>query len=177
MIQSKRPQPSGKEVFFGDNEIIVSKTDCSGKITYANDIFYKVSGYEEHEVIGMPHSLVRHPAMPRAVFKLLWDTIESGKEIFAYVVNQAKNGDHYWVFAHVTPTFNAQGEIVGYHSNRRSPERKNIPQFETIYQELLKEEQKYSDKRKAVEASTKILIGLLQEHKTTYEELVFQGAY
>jgi PAS domain S-box-containing protein len=80
---------------FPDTEIIVSKTDTKGRLTYVNDVFSDVSGYTEAEVLGDPHSLVRHPDMPRCVFKLLWQTIEAGDEIFAYVNNRAKNGDHY----------------------------------------------------------------------------------
>ncbi len=70
-------------------------------------MFLTIAGYTEREVLGQPHSMIRHPDMPRGVFALLWETIASGSEIFAYVVNLAKNGDHYWVFAHVTPTFPA----------------------------------------------------------------------
>jgi PAS domain S-box-containing protein len=115
-----RPTPTGRERTFDDEEIIVSKTDLSGRITYANDVFLRISGYTEAEVIGQPHSLIRHPDMPRSVFNLLWKTIGAGQEIFAYVVNMAKNGDHYWVLAHVTPTFGPAGDIIGFHSNRRT---------------------------------------------------------
>ncbi|MBV5345526.1 MAG: PAS domain-containing protein, partial [Rhodoferax sp.] len=82
-----------------------------------------ISGYEEFEIIGAPHSILRHPDMPRCVFKLLWDSIKNNEEIFAYVLNKSKNGDHYWVHAHVTPTVNRKNEIIGYHSNRRAPSR------------------------------------------------------
>src|SRR5208282_4348758 len=112
------PQPTGIERFFEEEEIIVSKTDLKGLITYANRVFVQISGYSEEELLGQPHSIIRHPSMPGSVFRLLWETIASGQEIFAYVNNMSKNGDHYWVFAHVTPTFGAAGEIVGYHSNR-----------------------------------------------------------
>jgi hypothetical protein len=69
---------------------------------------------------------VRHPRMPRCVFKLLWETIQSGQDIFAYVCNLARNGDHYWVYAHVTPTFDEKGSIIGYHSNRRAPDPRSL---------------------------------------------------
>src|ERR1017187_6768808 len=85
---------TGKERFFGEEEIFVSKTDLKGHITYANEVFLRVAGYDEEEVLGQPHSMIRHPAMPRCVFKLLWDQIQVGREIFAYVVNRAKTGDH-----------------------------------------------------------------------------------
>src|SRR5579871_2355063 len=107
--------PTNHEVTFGDDEIIVSKTDIKGHIQYANEVFLRISGYSENEVLGEPHNVIRHPDMPRCIFKLLWDTISSGHEIFAYVKNLCKDGSYYWVLAHVTPTFNNYGEIIGYH--------------------------------------------------------------
>ena len=111
--------PTGVARPFEEEEIIVSKTDLKGRITYANDVFVRISQYPLRELMGAPHSLIRHPNMPRCVFKLLWDTIEAKKEIFAYVLNLAKSGDHYWVFAHVTPSFDGNNNIIGYHSSRR----------------------------------------------------------
>jgi PAS domain S-box-containing protein len=67
-----RPTPTGHERFFATDDVIVSKTDLTGKITYANDVFLKIAGYEEHEVLWQPHSIIRHPDMPRAVFKYMW---------------------------------------------------------------------------------------------------------
>ena len=126
-------RPTEVERTFKENEIIVSKTDLKGIITYANRTFLEVAMYSEEEVLGQPHSMIRHPDMPRCVFKFLWDTIASGKEIFAYVKNMAKNGDHYWVFAHVTPTFDSEGKIIGYHSNRRCPERNQVRIFDDLF--------------------------------------------
>ena len=113
--------PSGRETFFPASELIVSKTDLKGRLTYANGLFCQIAGYRESELIGQPHSMIRHPDMPRSVFRLLWDTIEDRREIFAFVKNMASSGDHYWVFAHVTPSFDAAGAMIGYHSNRRAP--------------------------------------------------------
>ena len=103
-------KPTGVECPFDQEELIVSKTDLKGHITYANDVFVRLSKFPREQVIGAPHSLIRHPDMPRSIFKLLWDTIQAKKEIFAYVVNMARDGDHYWVFAHVTPTFDAAAQ-------------------------------------------------------------------
>ena len=114
-------KPTGVEFPFGEEELIVTKTKLKGHITYANDVFLRLSKYSPKEVIGAPHSLIRHPDMPRCIFKLLWDTIQAKKEIFAYVVNLASDGDHHWVFAHVTPTLDAQQNVVGFRSNRRKP--------------------------------------------------------
>ena len=149
---------SGVERTFSPDELIVSKTDRTGKITYANDVFLDLAGYEEEEVLGQPHSIIRHPEMPRAVFKLLWDAIEAGEEIFAYVVNRAKNGDHYWVLAHVTPNFDAGGAIIGYHSSRRSPRREAIAKVERLYAAVLAEERRHSDRRQGLEASFRMLV-------------------
>lgn len=165
--------PTGKEVFFDDNELIVSKTDTHGKITYANSVFIDISGYTEDEIIGLPHSMIRHPEMPRAVFKLLWDTISSGRELFAYVQNMCKNGDHYWVYAHVTPTFDARGNIIGYHSNRRTPERRALEEIKTIYAALHEEEKGHADPRKGLDMSYSLLLNLLEEQKKPYEEFIW----
>jgi len=164
--------PTGVERFFDDDELIVSKTDLTGRITYANHVFCKIAGYTESELIGQQHSIVRHPDMPRAVFKLLWDTIESGKEIFAYVVNMAKNGDHYWVYAHVTPTFDQHGNIISYHSNRRVPDRYCVDEFKKVYSLLLQEEARHSDARKGMEAGVALLLQVLAGTKMDYEEFV-----
>ena len=111
--------PTGRERSFSADELIVSKTDPRGVITYANDVFLRVSGYDLDEVLGRPHNVVRHPEMPRAVFSLLWDALGSGQEIFAYINNLASNGDHYWLLAHVTPSQGPEDRVVGYHSGRR----------------------------------------------------------
>src|SRR5689334_2578922 len=102
-MRATRTRPTGVERTFGADEIIVTKTDPRGVITYANEVFLRVSALTEAEAAGQPHSIIRHPDMPRAVFKLLWDTLGERQEIFAYVKNLAADGAHYWVFAHVTP--------------------------------------------------------------------------
>lgn len=165
---------TGIERTFGEEEVIVSKTDTKGRITYANDVFLRVAGYEESEVLGQPHSIIRHPDMPRAVFKLLWDTIGSGREIFAYVINRAKCGDHYWVFAHVTPTFDASGAIIGYHSNRRTPDRKAVQTVQDIYKELLAIEARHgADWRAGMDAAVAHLVMTLDQVGMPYDEFVF----
>jgi len=165
--------PTGVERRFGEDEIIVSKTDLKGRLTYANQVFLRVAGYTENEILGQPHNIIRHPDMPRCVFKLLWDTIEAQREIFAYVLNMAKNGDHYWVFAHVTPTFDPQGKVTGYHSNRRLPDLKSVEVVKGLYHALLQEEQKHSNKQQGMEASTALLEKALKEKGLEYEEFVF----
>jgi len=163
---------TGVERSFGKDDIIVSKTDLKGKITYANDTFLEIADYTESEVMGAPHSLIRHPEMPRAVFKLLWDTVQTGKEIFAYVVNRTKGGDHYWVLAHVTPDFDASGNVSGYHSNRRVPEESALAKVKPLYEQLRAEERHHSDPKTGLEASTKILTDLLEENGVPYDQFI-----
>lgn len=170
---SRHTQPSGIERHFGDDEIIVSKTDPRGIITYTNDVFQRVSGYSEHELIGAPHSLIRHPDMPRSVFRLLWDVIGARQEIFAYVLNLCRNGDHYWVLAHVTPSFGPDGQLVGYHSNRRRPSRNAIAAIQPVYAALLAEERRHERKADAIAAASTVLTRHLTEARTTYEAFVW----
>ncbi|MGE5545485.1 MAG: PAS domain-containing protein [Solirubrobacterales bacterium] len=164
---------SGVERTFGADEIIVSKTDTKGRIIYANEVFLRLAGYSEREILNQPHSIIRHPAMPRCVFKLLWDTIEAGKECFAYVLNRSKNGDHYWVLAHVTPTFDAKGQIVSYHSNRRVPRREAVAKAEGLYRELLAIEQGHEDRKTGMLAAFQAMVDKLQASGVPYDEFVF----
>ncbi len=168
-----RPHLTGVERAFGEDEIIVSKTDVKGRITYANQVFLRVAQYTEEEVLGKAHNIIRHPAMPRCVFKYLWDTIAAGQEIFAYVLNRAKSGDHYWVFAHVTPTFDEHNHIISYHSNRRLPDRRAVSRVADIYALLLKEEQKHDNPREQWNASLPIFVDFLKKQNMAYEEFVF----
>ena len=165
---------TGVERTFPDNEIIVSKTDLTGKILYANKVFLDIASYNETEVLGQPHSMIRHPDMPRCVFKLLWDTIQSGREIFAYVVNRAKNGDHYWVLAHVTPSLGADGSVVGYHSNRRVPSKEILDTtIKPLYAQLCEKEASFENRKDGLAASTEMLQGILKDKGVDYEKWVF----
>lgn len=169
-----RPQitPTGREQYFDEDEIIVSKTDLKGVITYANQVFVRVSGFSERELLGQPHNLIRHPDMPRCVFKLLWDTVQDGHEIFAYVDNLCKNGDHYWVLAHVTPSFDELGEIAGYHSSRRVPERDAVKKLSEVYSLLKAKEDSYTDRRDGIRAATELLVRHLGGLGLQYDEFV-----
>ena len=164
---------TGVERFFEPDEVIVSKTDLKGRITYANRVFQRVAGYGEEELLGQPHSIVRHPDMPRCVFKLLWDTLGAGQEIFAYVINRARNGDHYWVLAHVTPSYDESGRVVGYHSSRRVPERSAIDKVVPLYRTLLEIEDKHADRKQGMEAAFAAVVALLNEKGIGYDEFVF----
>lgn len=158
---------ANQELFFDEDQFIVSKTDLGGRITYGNSLFIRISGYDEEQLIGAPHNILRHPDMPAVVFKLLWDTIKNGHEIFAYVKNKTKNGDFYWVFAHVTPSFDRNRKISNFHSVRRKPQKKALEIIEPIYKQLLNLE-----KQSGISASENALNQLLKEKGLTYEEFI-----
>lgn len=171
MAQENRSM-TGRERSFADDELIVSKTDKTGRLTYVNDVFMTVSGYAESEVIGQPHSIVRHPDTPRCLFKLMWDNLTKGEEIFVYINNRAKNGDHYWVFAHVTPDRGPTGDIVGYHSNRRVARREVIEKLQPLYQRLLDVEKNSPDTKKGLEASSHLFNELMIAEGKHYDEFI-----
>jgi PAS domain S-box-containing protein len=166
-------RPTGRECPYDETELIVSKTDLKGRITYANDVFLRLAKYPKSEVIGAPHSLIRHPEMPRCVFKLLWDTIQVKKELFAYIVNMARDGDHYWVFAHVTPTLDANRNVIGFHSNRRKPDPAQIEKIKPLYTNLLAEENRHDSRKDGMLRGYDTLIDLLKEKGVAYDEFVF----
>ena len=162
----------GKEVFFDRNDLIVSKTDLKGRITYANHTFLEIAGYQEGEVLGQPHNLIRHENMPRGVFELFWSTIADGNEIFAYVVNSTRDGDHYWVIAHVTPSYQ-NGQISGYHSTRRVPNSAVIRDvIEPLYDELNDIEASSSSRKEGIQNSVGRLTDILSEKGKSYDEFI-----
>lgn len=163
----QRPTPTQIEKSLNENDFIVSKTDRHGKIIYGNKIFIKISGYSEQELLGTPHSILRHPDMPKIVFKLLWERIEAKQEIFAYVKNLTKDGSFYWVFANVTATLDSNGAIRDYHSVRRKPNPKAIETIEPIYKLLLD-----AEKNDGMEASRKLLEQFLTDKGVSYDELI-----
>lgn len=164
----------GKEVFFDSSEIIVSKTDLKGRITYANRTFRDICGYELPELIGQPHSIIRHDDMPRAVFQLLWERLGVGDEVFAYVKNKTKCGDYYWVFAHVTPTINLEGKVTGYHSSRRVPDHDLVANvIEPLYEKLLIEERSETNRKEGLVRSSKLLETVISSHGRSYNSFIF----
>jgi len=163
--------PTTVEHSLNRDSFIVSKTDTKGRITYANRTFMHIAGYAEHELLGQQHNIVRHPDMPRAVFHLLWETIQQGKECFAYVKNLCKDGSFYWVFANVTADHDQNHNICGYFSVRRKPRREALAVIEPIYREMLAAEQAAGPKA-AIAAGSRILETRLQEGNSEYEPFI-----
>lgn len=123
---------NGVEQPVRDGESIVSKTDLKGLITYCNPYFMEVSGFEEQELIGSPHNILRHPDMPAAAFADMWTTIKAGQQWTGIVKNRCKNGNHYWVRANVTPLVE-NGQVTGYLSVRTKPLRSEIEVADKLY--------------------------------------------
>lgn len=157
---------NAREIVFEEHELIVSMTDPKGDIIYANDIFCSLAGYSREELIGQPHNIVRHPDMPKTVFKLLWDRALAGESLYAFVKNKAKNGDFYWVKAFITPIIE-NGQITKIASYRRS-----IPLFikeevSKIYAQLL-EYEKYN----SLENSFAFFLDYLEERGISYDRFI-----
>ena len=125
-----------REIAYPDGRLIISRTDLNGVLTHANDAFVELSGYERDEVIGQPHTILRHPDMPKAPFKDLWDTVSAGNKWHGYVKNLCKDGAHYWVYATAVANVRS-GKAVGYTSVRRKPSRKKIEEISALYKEWL----------------------------------------
>lgn len=150
-----------------EDDFIVSKTDLKGRITYTNKIFMNMAGYSEEELLGKPHSIIRHPDMPKAVFRYLWNMIEKKEEVFAFVINKTKDSNAYWVYANVTASLDDSGEIIGYYSVRRKPNPKALDIIIPLYEKMVEVE-----KKSGVDASFKILTDILQEKKVNYDEFI-----
>jgi len=120
------------ETILDDYAFLVSETDSKGIISFANEDFCKVAGYTVEELMGQAHNVVRHPDMPKAAFKSLWDTVQKGETWTGYVKNATKDGGYYWVYATVYPFETCTGS-KGYLSCRRKPSREEIEEHETLY--------------------------------------------
>ncbi|MFT5835465.1 MAG: PAS domain S-box-containing protein [Sulfurimonas sp.] len=123
-----------------EDELIVSRADFSGKITYVNETFADISGYEPNELIGQPHNIIRHPDMPKSIFSDLWQTIENGDVWHGYVKNSRKDGGYYWVYARVS-TVMKDGQAVEYKSVREPVSREKEIEMQDLYDRLKSEEE------------------------------------
>lgn len=127
--------PLNQETLLNEDSFVVSETDAKGRIIFANDEFCKIAEYQIEDLLGRPHNIVRHPDMPKAAFKDLWDTIQKGEVWHGYVKNKTNSGGYYWVFATVYPYTNENGEQC-YISCRRKPSREDVEKYETLYRTM-----------------------------------------
>jgi len=162
------PQPVNEEITLDPKRYIVSKTDPKGIITYGNDYFVQITGYKESELIGKPHNIIRHPDMPRFVFKFMWDRISQNQNIMAIVKNMAKDGRYYWVVTDFEPKVDKlTNKIVSYTAYRKAAPPEAVKTIEPIYKKMLEIEAE-----SGMEGSEKYLRGLLEEKKMTYDEFI-----
>lgn len=170
MTTMTKLQPTGREVPFTEKDgFIVSKTDLKGTITYINRTFMRIADYGPHELIGQPHNIIRHPDMPKAAFRLLWDTLKSGDEWFGFVKNLTSKGDHYWVFANITSDLH-DGKPVGYYSVRRPViHRKSLEEVEALYAQLRQIEASHG-----IDAALTHLNDLLRSQNLSYRQFVLK---
>ena len=163
--------PTQNELVIRENDFIISKTDLKGRLTYCNRVFIEFSGFTEQELLGEQHNIVRHPDMPRGVFKFLWDTLQQEKECFAYVKNMSRDGSFYWVLANVTPNLDANGRPEGYFSARRKPSKNSISTMTEVYRQMLDEERR-AGPRDACAASLALMTNVLNQKGVSYEQFV-----
>ncbi len=162
---SKKPTPIDEEIKLEPKKYIISSTDTKGLITDVNDYFVEISGYSRDELIGKSHNIIRHPDMPKVVFKLMWEQLKAGHDILALVKNLSKDGRYYWIFTTFEPVKNANGEVTGYTAHRKSAPKHTIETIADIYAKVLEVE-----KKDGMEASEKFLNNYLKERG---EEITF----
>lgn len=162
-----RPIPINEEIKLNHKKIIVSKTDKKGNILYVNDYFCEVTGYEPNDVIGLPHNIIRHPDMPRAIFYLMWQRIQNGENIIAVVKNLAKSGKYYWVTTDFETYRDVDGNIDSYIAFRRPASKRAIEGVEDLYSAMLNIEREHG-----LKASLVYLEGFLDERHTNYNDFV-----
>jgi aerotaxis receptor len=170
MNQTNHATP-GHEVFFKEDEFIITKTDPYGTITYCNRTFMKVAAISWVDAIGKPHNIIRHPDMPKTAFHNLWQTLKSGNEWFGFVKNKTAEGNYYWVFANVTLD-KLGGELIGYYSVRRPAPRDAIKVIEPLYQTL-----KEIESQQGLDAAIEHLEALLADKETTYRDFILDLYY
>lgn len=165
---NKKPIPIDKEVSWDKTQTIMSKTDLYGTIEYANEAFVDVCGYEDYELMAQPHNIIRHPDMPKVVFKVMWDNIKQGNKFHGIVKNLAKSGRYYWVITDFEYMRDENGTIKNYIARRKAvPQAVVTNHIEPLYKRLLQIEQ-----ASGIDASEKYLIGFLEEKGMTYVDLV-----
>jgi len=157
-----------KEVSWDKTQVIMSKTNAFGIIEYANEVFVDVSGYEDYELMGQPHNIIRHPDMPKVIFKVLWENLKNGKNFHAIVKNLAKSGRYYWVITDFEISRDENDVIVNYFGRRQAvPQEVIALHIEPLYKKLLQIEA-----ASGMEFSEKYLIGFLEEKKKSYVEYI-----
>ena len=164
----ERPTPIDREVGWNKSQVVISETDVYGRITNVNDVFCNVCGYSPDEMIGQPHSIIRHPDMPKLIFKLLWDNLKAGNNFIGVIKNLAKSGEYYWVITDFEMRRDTMGNITHYIARRKSVPKAVIENYVApLYETLLKLE-----KVGGMELSTRFFKNYLAKQGKDYIDFI-----
>lgn len=166
-IEKPKPKPIDEEVIWDKTQTIVSKTDLYGTIEYVNHTFVEVSGYDESELVGQPHNLIRHPDTPKVIFKVLWDNIKKGHKFHGIIKNLSKSGRYYWVITDFDYVVDDEANILKYIARRKAVSSEVVKKIDDLYKRLLKIEQV-----SGVQGSEKYLTGYLEDINMTYVQMI-----
>jgi len=166
-------EPINTEKEMSDEEFLILKTDLQGTMIYGNRSFIAFSGYEEKELVGQPHKMLRHPDMPRAIFRLMWETLEDNREFFGYLKYLRKDGSYFWSFANLTPSFDDDQNVNGSFSVQRKPHPKRLTFFSDLYKEMVAVEKQFRTDQEMMDASTEVLNNAIGGRN--YDEFIFNG--
>lgn len=156
-----------REIKIDPNKTIMSKTDKKGIIEYANDYFIEVCGYDESELMGEPHNIIRHPDMPKVIFKELWRRLKKGENIHAIVKNRAKDGRYYWVLTSFETKYDDNGEVFSHYSRRKAVTSYAVYQIEKLYKTL-----RDIEYRSNMQVAERYFEGMLEDMKMSYDEYI-----
>ena len=164
----KRPTPIDEEVIWDKRSTLMSRTNKHGHIMASNEAFQEVSGYTEAELYDQPHNLIRHPDMPKVVFKILWENLKGRQNFHAIIKNLSKSGKYYWVITNFEIIRNEKDEITAFVSYRKALPKSLINEhIAPLYERLLKIE-----KANGMEVSERYFKGFLEDRKTTYDKFI-----
>jgi PAS domain S-box-containing protein len=167
MSTFKKPVPIDEEIILDPAKYIMSKTDPKGIIEYANEYFMEISEYDEFELMGKPHNIIRHPDMPQVIFKLMWARLHNGENIYALVKNLAKSGRYYWVLTSFKTKYDEEGNITSHHSYRKAAPVDAVRKIEKLYKVL-----RSIEYTQGMNMAERYFIGLLEEKGKTYDEFL-----
>jgi PAS domain S-box-containing protein len=153
------------------DEYIISTANSRGRITSVNEVLIRCSGYSRKELINAPHSIIRHPDVPRALFWMMYESLREGEDFYGYIKNLRKDGGYYWVFAHVRPEHDSNGNVCAYRSVRRAPRRSAVSTIVDLYQQMLAAQQTVSTKF-AIPAGLSVLKRYLGDRGLSYEQFI-----
>ena len=167
LTKKDRPNPVNEEIIIPDDQVLISVTDPKGIIIETNDIFTKISGYKEEELIGSSHNLIRHPDMPKIMFKIVWDHIMDKENVMAVVKNLAKDGRYYWVVTDFVTQVDADRNVINYTAYRRPVHDRVKQAVEPLYKALCAIEDVAGMK-----ASERFLNDYFEDRDTNYDDMV-----